>query len=716
MKHAEPPSVAAWMLEHCTAGDFDEALAGDLCEGYSSGLSDRWYWRQVLAACAVSWSASLRAHMPAFVFALLWSMMAPAWKVFTDPLESAPIFDRILPWFGPVWVFPALAGWLLLNSIFLWTGILVFVLFSSNFSGLMRRDTLRRSFLRASLIFLPTYAAAFLFGNLYWYSFFPNATLAATPLAQIADLRMLADAIRIPYFIALLGALCTALPRSLHSTQPLLAGSPPIESSTQSGALTLLSVLSPYTVKRFFAFMVGAGLINAMLAGILLCRLLPLPAPTLSTLFTRSILYVVVGILAGVAGSWLYWKNPSSLFRHHAPIPFPLFALVCASGWIWVPSLAIFSDQLSPAAAIVSAIGALFLAAGLRHATLSVFAPAVPDSANSKSQNADLFSQALYRAPWEPHGYVITFLLYAGACALAMRFNLLAAGLLALSAFLFVWKLTSAPSHHPDRNREYRRAALMLAYVALPAVLVTAWALLDGVAHRNRIAGMNAAPSAGTTNSTSAGAHQSTNAQSSAYGLGAYESLILYPVPEKKQIVPPLPERSLLAPGTTQPLIIPFSGQYWYMQPPSEIPGPAAHQARGTPLAYEIASINSIPLVMDAHQTLSAPIPIARCRQIQVEIENRDNKIGLIALAVLLTNTASPQRPALYLGQQPILSTEPERFSIKSGPLFETLRFSVPANANIRGFDEITVMMLPDIEHALTGPRIAIKQFQLFPR
>ena len=716
MRRTGPPPIATWMLEHCTGRSLDEALAGDLCESYHSGLSDGWYWRQVFAACAVSWSESLRARMPLFVFALIWSMMAPAWKVFTDGLESAPIFDRILPYFGPVWAFPAVAGWLLLNSIFLWTGIFVFILFSSSFRELTSGRMLRRPFFLASLIFLPIYGATFLWCNLYWYSFFPNARLATTPLGQIADLRMLADIMRMPYFIALLCALWSCIPRSIHRTQLLLVDSPPIASSTESDLLKFVSTLDSCTVKQFFGLMVGAGLINAMLACIVLCRLSELHSPTLATLFIRAILHVVIGVLAGVGGSWVYWKNPSSPYRERSPIAFPLFALVCASGWIWVPPTAIFSEQLSSVTAIVAAIGAVFLAIGLRYATFSVFAPAVPDTAIYPSEDAELFSQSLYRAPWEAQGYVITFLLYAGGCALVMRLNLTAAALLAPCAFLFVWKQTLVPGHDLDSNHEYRRAASRLACVALPAVLVTVWALHDGVTQRNRVAEMTAAASAGSRNSTSEGVHQKTKSKSSAYGLGGYESLILWPFPEKKQLVPPLPEVSLLAPGTTQPLIIRFNGPYWYTQPPNKIPGPTAHQTHGTPLGAEIASINSLPLVMDAHQTLGTAIPVARCREIQVEIENRDNRRGVIAVGVLLTDATSLKKPTLYLGQQPIVSTEPEYFSFKSEPVFETLRFSVPTGVKIQRFDEITVMMLPDVEHALVGPKIAIKQFQLFPR
>jgi hypothetical protein len=155
---------------------------------------------------------------------------------------------------------------------------------------------------------------------------------------------------------------------------------------------------------------------------------------------------------------------------------------------------------------------------------------------------------------------------------------------------------------------------------------------------------------------------------------------------------------------------------YWYLQPPAKTPGPTAHQSHGTPIGADIASINSTPLVMDAHQYLGTAIPVARCREIQVEIENRDNRIGFIALAVLLTDSTSSKKTTLYLGQQAITSTKPENFSYKTNSLFETLRFPLPASVKMRRFDEITIMMLPDVEHALEAPKIAIKQFRLFPR
>src|ERR1019366_6209928 len=386
----EPPPLATWMLEHCTPADRDEALAGDLLEGFRSGRSGAWYWRQALTACAVSWCENLRLRSPLLVFALLWSMLAPAWREFTEGIQNAPIFDKIWPLFGAVWIIPAFALWLALNSTFLGIGIVTFILSQTNFKQILRSKSLRRSFPMALFIFVPVYAATFVLVNLYWYSYFAHAKLAATPLGQAADLSILANVTRIPYFIALLCALWNAIPRPFRTSDRVLLDSSPIASSTKSDSRAFVSRLDPYTVKRFFALMVIAGLINAMIAAFLLCRLPESNAPTLTSVFARAIEYVAVGALTGVVGAWVYWKSPSSPFRAHPPIPFPLFALVCAAGWVWVPSMMILSEQISPGTAAVAVVGAILLATGLRKATAFVFAPA--QTAPFKTQQAELFA------------------------------------------------------------------------------------------------------------------------------------------------------------------------------------------------------------------------------------------------------------------------------------------------------------------------------------
>src|SRR6478752_1207696 len=109
MRRREPSSHATWMLEHLALGDSVEALGGDLLEEFRAGRSDVWYWRQVLVACAVSWLESLRTRTPLLVFALLWSMLAPAWKVLTDRIQDYQIFSHTWEIFRGFWIVPAFA-------------------------------------------------------------------------------------------------------------------------------------------------------------------------------------------------------------------------------------------------------------------------------------------------------------------------------------------------------------------------------------------------------------------------------------------------------------------------------------------------------------------------------------------------------------------------------------------------------------------------------
>jgi hypothetical protein len=716
MRRREPPSFATWMLEHLAPGDHDEALGGDLWEEFRRGRSDGWYWRQVLAACVVSWLKSLRVHRSLLTFAFLWSMLAPAWKVLSDRIQDYQIFIQTWQILRGFWLLPAFALWATFHSTFLWAGMLIYILSNNCVGKTFREEKVRRAFFLAPLVFLPVFGAIFVLMNLYSFPGLVNDRLATTPLGQIVDLRMPADVLRIPYFIALLCALWGVIPRAIRNSEPILVESTPLEFQTRSDTLALFSTVDPLALRQFFGFMVGAGLINAMIGGFLLCRLPESHSPSLISLFIRAIIYVAVGVVGGVAGTWFYWRNPSSPFRKSSSLPFTLFALVCAAGWTWVPSMAILSEQISAATAFVAMIGAFVLASGLRSATYFVFAPSRHALSTLEIEDAELFAASLSRPPVEIHGYVIAISIYAASAALLNRSNYSATALLAFGAFLFAWKRTVPRSRSFVGDHLVRQAALRLARVAIPAVLVTAWALLDGVNHRNQVAQATAALAANKA-LPSEDSHEKSVRQASAYGIGGYESLILWPYPEKKQIVPPLPiEESLLAPGTTHPIVLRFNGAYWYVQPPDKRPGPMAHEAHGTPIGVDIQSNNSSPVVMDAHQNLSTSIRVTRCREIEVGIENRDNKAGPISLALLLTDRATPQRPELYLGQQPIVSTEPGHFSFKRSPVYETVHFSVPPIANIKKFNEITVLVLPDIEHSFVAPKVAILQFQLFPR
>jgi hypothetical protein len=375
-----------------------------------------------------------------------------------------------------------------------------------------------------------------------------------------------------------------------------------------------------------------------------------------------------------------------------------------------VPAIVLLSRQDSLFSAALSALSAALLAKGLRR-TLPQ-STGVQDSQPPvlAFEEHEIFAATLKSPPRETYGYVIAFLLYFTGYLLIEHFFLLAGVPLALSAFSVVWKSTLEPAPATVNARTGTRVVLRLASIAVAAILVTLYVLLAGIGHRNRAEATNAALARTTGNPNG------RNPKNSVYGISGYESIILWPPPEKKQIVAPQPaEISPFATRIAKPIVIRFDGAYWYFQPPDKRPGPRAHQAHGTPIAAKIGTNNDFPLTMEAVQSLSAPIRIAPYREIQLSIENWDNVRGSIVLNVLLTDTALPGEPALTLGGQPILSTEPAQFSFKSAPTQEVLRFPIPTHATLRKFDQITVYFLPDAAHFAVGPKIAIQQFAFVP-
>jgi hypothetical protein len=467
---------------------------------------------------------------------------------------------------------------------------------------------------------------------------------------------------------------------------------------------------------RFFALAVAAGLLFCLLAAFTFLRFPDARMPTLTSLCLRAFAFVVVAAFAGTAGSWYYWKNSASPFSANPPVPFTLIALACAAGWVWVPAIVLLSREDSPFTAAVAILGATLLAFALRKAIPSDVALPPPAPIPDAEPNA-LFADTLRKHPLQFRGYILAACIYVAGYQLFTYWTLDGSGLLAICAFVFAWSLTMAPNQKPTgptaARKQSMRAARRLALVIAAAFLVTLLALLHGVGHR---IGGEGTVATGPAQSEAADDKAEAATRPSANGTSGYHSIILWPEPEKKQILPPLPQPTqLLAPGDSKPLIIRFDGQYWYFQRPNRRPGLTAIRAHGTPLVHDIQSNNFVPLIMEAHQTLGTSIPLARCREIQLAVLNHDNHPGAINIAVLLSNSSAPANE-LYIGQQPIASSQPGAFAVKSAPAAETLRFPVPESAKLRTFDQITVMFLPDESNYDTGPKVAIQQFQLIPR
>lgn len=456
-------------------------------------------------------------------------------------------------------------------------------------------------------------------------------------------------------------------------------------------------------LRAFIGYFVAAGLLNATIAALLLCRLPESRVPSLWLLLLRATVYVLGAAAAGIAGAYFYWRRYSNR-SHPAPVPFAGFCLICASGWVWVPAAVLLSAQESKATAIIGIICGAILGVGLRR---EIPPDEVAGYPLAPTEQRQLFGATFEPVPRDVYGYVIAGCAYAAGYAQYEHAHLLAGLLSATSAFTFTWKWRQ-PAYGPARGMR-RDATKRLAWSGALAILFTAWALLLGTAHRNAIG--DAALAAGDERAQRRPSAEPTT------GPGGFESLILWPFPPKKQLIPPVPApRNYLGMEKSRPLTIRFDGAYWYFQPPDTQPGRTAHKAHGTPLTANIQSVNTFPLIMEAHQQLIGPVRLSRCGEIEVEIQNRDHLNGALSMALQVSDSQYPNRPSLYLGKKEIETSVSGLFSHETVPAFETIRFTIPEAAPIRKFDQITVMLLPEIERSTVGPRIAIEQFELFPR
>ena len=167
-------------------------------------------------------------------------------------------------------------------------------------------------------------------------------------------------------------------------------------------------------------------------------------------------------------------------------------------------------------------------------------------------------------------------------------------------------------------------------------------------------------------------------------------------------------------------MVIQFDGEYLYFQPPDPEPGLGAYKAHGNPLETSIHSTSAVPLLMQAHQRLHSPLPLTCCREIDVEIENRADRSGALAVGMMLTDTAAPDKPSLLVGEQPIVSNGATSPAGASGLAHTTLRFRIPAqigpaNKRLKQFDRIDFVIVPDPTHAQAGAKTAIRTLELIP-
>jgi hypothetical protein len=340
-----------------------------------------------------------------------------------------------------------------------------------------------------------------------------------------------------------------------------------------------------------------------------------------------------------------------------------------------------------------------------------------PQIVDEPDTTKEMFSATLQPIPWDWHASAIAVSIYAAFLSVQTGQIPLACALSAACAYLFASQWASAPRFAPrlaplNLNSSGISARSLLA-TTLPALIITI--LVMRAAIHSRDAGLSEGASL-ANHSAKAAAPKNAQSVSLANALGSYQSIVLWPDPPKKQLIVPISLLDLAPADLMKRQVIRFNGAYWYFQAPGAHPDSHSHVARGNPLNVNIHSTNFGPITMEADQMLARPIRISRCGQISVSINNGDNAPGQISIGLLLTDSSSPHRSTLYLGERAIASSLPSEFHLKVAPVSETLKFPLPAHARIRHFDEITFIVNSDPERLQNGAKIAIEELELMPR
>jgi len=447
----------------------------------------------------------------------------------------------------------------------------------------------------------------------------------------------------------------------------------------------------------------AAGLVFAVVAANLLCLSTRWYSNRFISLVYEPARFVVLTAATGAAAVQIFWEIVS------APPATGRLSVVrnLSGGWVFLPCFVLLYEQNSPGMLAVVALIALSTAFGLRR-----MLPAAPDPPATLDRTATALpsldglppaDSPLLLAVWIAIFAQATFVLAAGGSLLA------AAYAFSVSVFLFAWRWTaSAP-----RAAEWWAGRYPPLRQATVAILLTSFTLIP----------FSFGGSVGLLGGRRPSSHPpprpaEANASSGYYGI------ILYPPPQKKEIVAPQPHADSLRGGAmTKPMTIPFDGQYWYFKAPNRRPGEKAHIAHGKPIDANVnpRSTDFNPLQMEAHQTLPEPIDLACCSEIDVALTNADTRPGEIALLALVRssaarNAADPRHAFQVLGQQTVVSSQPDHISADRAPVKEVLHFHIPPSRALHQFDEITILFIPAQQRARSGAKVSIDSFELIPK
>ena len=151
-----------------------------------------------------------------------------------------------------------------------------------------------------------------------------------------------------------------------------------------------------------------------------------------------------------------------------------------------------------------------------------------------------------------------------------------------------------------------------------------------------------------------------------------------------------------------QPLVIPFTGEYWLFRAPFLRPPFTSLSEQGSPLRLSFMTTDQKPLAMEAYQGLDDPIHLACCSKVQLALVNADRS-GMVSLELILVD--SRRRGAIeLLGFAPV--------GLQNHPILD---FPIPASPSLDEFDGIKVIYRRDPVGENRSAKIEIDRFVLIP-
>jgi len=452
---------------------------------------------------------------------------------------------------------------------------------------------------------------------------------------------------------------------------------------------------------------VVTGLNVAIAVSYLACKPPQTLTLSLRTRLFTAVFYILLTCLAGTAGTWIMLSDDTrSQFRG--------LILCGARSWVFLPAIMMFLREGSIWAPLVAIVAAALMAT-----YWSRLGAMTPRSAEGTQPRHDvekhLFITQLRFERVSRYTIGATLCLYAAFFSAVNAELELWTFFLGSAVFLLVSQIATprAPAEHEAKRpqnqvlRAYSpyswiAGALCLAFIALSASSGTSdriWQLRAFHVWRQNL--LPPRP-----------AKQSSEDHSSE----GYRAIVLWPIQKKEKSIPPPP--TSINPGAhraARPWIIPFDGPYWYFKTPGESPGLEARITHGDPLKVNVRSTNRVPLLMEAHQNLAVPIDLACCREIQVVFKN-DTSLGASDVGLLLTDSHAKGKPSQSLGIKYVPMNSIDQPSGDLSPVEETVSFPIPATGKIRKFDRMTVVLVPDAQHATAGRKVAVERFVMIPK